>query len=135
MYKQYENRSYILSEFSDQTWSFIRHGKQINDKNINLNKLLPKLHKLVQYFWGIMDGCTGEGSFQLLVRSEFGYGGHLEFGFLQSSLAGISLTVIGMPFVFLGENAYVGDHVFCRFRAGSILAYGGHLEFGFRMKS
>jgi hypothetical protein len=24
---QYENRSYILSEFSDQTWSFIRHGK------------------------------------------------------------------------------------------------------------
>jgi hypothetical protein len=25
-YKQYENRSYILSEFSYQTWSFIRHG-------------------------------------------------------------------------------------------------------------
>jgi hypothetical protein len=26
-YKQYENKSYILSKFSDQTWSFIRHGK------------------------------------------------------------------------------------------------------------
>jgi hypothetical protein len=28
-YKQYENRSYILSEFLDQTWSFIRQGRPV----------------------------------------------------------------------------------------------------------
>jgi hypothetical protein len=33
-YKQYESRSYILSEFSDPTWSFIRHGKHWDNWSI-----------------------------------------------------------------------------------------------------
>jgi hypothetical protein len=33
----------ILSEFSDQTWSFIRHGK--NRELINLTGLYPKVSK------------------------------------------------------------------------------------------
>jgi hypothetical protein len=39
--KQYENRLYILSEFSDQTWSFIRHGK--HRELINLTGLYTKI--------------------------------------------------------------------------------------------
>jgi hypothetical protein len=35
---QYENRSYIPSEFSDQTWSFIRYGKHWNVRVVYCSK-------------------------------------------------------------------------------------------------